>query len=133
MFDAMKISATGLSAETVVVDVVANNLANQDTTTTPTGGPYQSEFAELLSMPQDSQGVGQGVEVGGIYSSATPAVQVYDPTDPAANASGQVAYPNVSVSAQMVDLIQAESAYQANANAFTAESDTYVKALSMGA
>ncbi len=133
MFDALKISATGLSAETVRVDVVANNLANQDTTSTPAGGPYQSEFVQLLSLPADGQGVGQGVEVGGIYNQTTPTTAVYDPTNPAANANGDVLYPNVSVSSQMVDMIQAESAYQANANAFTAESDTYVKAFSLGA
>ena len=133
MFDALKISATGLGAETVRIDVVANNLANQNTMLTPGGGPYQSEFVQLLSLPANSQGVGQGVEVGGIYNQATPTVTVYDPTSPYANAKGQVLYPNVSVSTQMVDMIQAESAYQANANAFTAESSTYVKALSLGA
>jgi flagellar basal-body rod protein FlgC len=137
MFDAMKISATGLGAETVQLDVVANNLANQDTTATAGQTPYQSEFVQLLSLPPASsgtgQGVGQGVEVAGIYSQTTPAVTVYDPGNPAANANGDVSYPNVSVASQMVDLIQAESAYQANANAFSAEGDSYVKALSMGA
>ena len=133
MFDALNISATGLGAETVRLDVVANNLANQDTTTTPAGGPYQSEFVQLLSLPANRQGVGQGVEVGGIYNQATPTVAVYSPTNPAANAKGVVVYPNVNVASQMVDLIQAESAYQANANAFTAEGGTYVKALTLGA
>ncbi|MCL4522189.1 MAG: flagellar basal body rod protein FlgC [Firmicutes bacterium] len=133
MFDALHISATGLGAETVGIDVVANNLANQDTTATPAGGPYQTEFMQLVALPANKQGVGQGVEVGGIYNQTTPTVAVYDPTNPQANAQGNVLYPNVSVASQMVDMIQAESAYQANANAFSAETSTYVKAFTLGA
>lgn len=133
MFDAMKISASGLSAETVRIDVVANNLANQDTAAAPGGAPYQSEFVQLLSLPANRQGVGQGVEVGAIGSQPTPAIVVHNPTSPYANNKGNVLYANVSVATQMVDLIQAESAYQANANAFTAEGGTYVKTFSLGA
>ena len=137
MFDAMQITPTALSAESLRLDLVANNLANATTTRTSTGFPYQSESAVLTSLPAattgTNQGVGQGVMVTAILSSQAPFPETYDPTSPLANKAGYVAEPNVNLSSQMVDMAEASQAYQANANAFTADKNMVLKALTLGA
>lgn len=137
MFDALSISASGLSAESLRLGVVSNNLANADTTVTPQGGPYRREFVVFKSLPQATsgpdQGVGQGVTVSSILPDQSPFQTVYDPTNPAANAQGNVLYPNVHLATEMVDMIEASRAYQANVSAFTAAKDMDVKALTLGA
>jgi flagellar basal-body rod protein FlgC len=136
MFDGLSISSTGLIAESLRLSLVANNLANADTTVTPQGVPYQSEYAVFQSLPAapsgPNQGVGQGVMVNGIYQSQSPYQVVYDPTSPQANGQGNVLYPNVNLQTQMVDMIEASQAYQANVSAFNAAKTMDVKALSIG-
>jgi flagellar basal-body rod protein FlgC len=136
MFDGMKIASTGLVADSTWISVVANNLANADTTVTPQGGPYRSEYVTFQALSSSSvgssNGVGQGVMVAGIYQDQGPLTVVYDPTNPQANAQGDVLYPNVSLPTQMVDLIQASAAYQANVSAFNSAKAMDVEALTIG-
>ena len=124
-------------AESLRLGLVANNLANATTTQTATGFPYQSESALLSSMPARNhgayKGVGQGVMVQAIVSSQAPFPQVYDPTSPLANKKGYILQSNVNLSTQMVDMAEASQAYQANANAFTADKNMILKALTLGA
>jgi len=137
MFSALNIASTGLTASSVQLDVVASNLANMDTTVTPQGGPYRDEMVVLESLPAASSGsdagVGQGVEVAAIVPSSAPLPLEYDPANPAANGSGYVQYPNVHLTNQMVDMMTASRAYQADATAFQAAQSLDVKALSLGA
>lgn len=137
MFDALNISTTGLMASSLELSVVASNLANIDTTVTPGGGPYRREMVVLQSLPAASsgayQGVGQGVEVAAIMGDPSPFPLKYDPSSPLANASGYVAYPNVHLATEMVDMIVASRAYQADATAFQAAQSLDVKALTLGA
>lgn len=136
MFDGLSIAATGLIAEQTRLSLVANNLANADTTVTAPGGPYRSEYAvfQAANAPTSgpNQGVGQGVIVAGIYQSQAPFNVVYDPTSPQANAQGNVLYPNVNLQTQMVDMIEASQAYQANVSSFTAAKSMALKALTIG-
>ncbi|AEW06605.1 flagellar basal-body rod protein FlgC [Sulfobacillus acidophilus DSM 10332] len=137
MFDGINIAASGLTAESLRLDVVANNLANADTTVTPRGGPYRREFVVLQSLPAPAtgpdQGIGQGVMVAGIYQDPSPFQVVYDPTSPQADAAGNVLYPNVHLPVEMVDMIEASQAYQANVTAFNAAKTMDTKALTLGA
>ena len=136
MFDAMQISASGLTAESLRLDVIANNLANADTTQTPQGGPYRSEFVVFSPISAPSSGpnanIGQGVVVSAILPDLSPFQVVYDPTNPQANAPGDVLYPNVNLATQMVDMVEASQAYQANSSAFTASKATVLQALNIG-
>ena len=136
MFDGLTIASTGLIAEQLRLSLVANNLANADTTVTTQGGPYRSEFAvfQSLNAPASgpNQGVGQGVIVAGIYQDQGPLQVVYDPTNPQANAQGDVLYPNVNLQTQMVDMIEASQAYQANVSSFNAAKAMGLKALTIG-
>ena len=136
MFDGMTIASTGLIAEQLRLSLVANNLANADSTVAPGGGPYRSEYTvfKAVAAPASgpNQGVGQGVLVAGVYQSQSPFQVVYDPTNPQANAQGDVLYPNVNLQTQMVDMIQASQAYQANVSSFNAAKTMDVKALTIG-
>lgn len=137
MFDGLKIASSGMVAESFRLSVVSNNLANADTTVTPNGGPYRSEFVTFQSASAPTsgpnQGLGQGVMVSGLYQDQSPFKTVYDPTNPQANAQGDVLYPNVNLSTQMVDMIEASQAYQANVSSFNAAKAMDLKALTIGA
>jgi flagellar basal-body rod protein FlgC len=139
-------SASGLTAQRLRLDVIADNIANVNTTRTAAGGPYrkrnvvfmprEAEFGDLLpSFLQDSHPVaaGRGVRVVDIVSDQGEPKLVYDPGHPDANAEGYVSYPNISVAQEMVDLIDATRAYQANASAITSAKDMNRAALDIGA
>jgi flagellar basal-body rod protein FlgC len=144
IFAPFAISASALTAERLRMDVIANNIANANTTRTQEGGPYQRmqvvfaprvdasrEFAPMLST-MTSEGVPLGVRVTGIQKDPAPARMVFDPTHPDANADGYVAYPNVNVTNEMVDLISASRAYEANVTALNASKSMILKALEIG-
>lgn len=139
-------SASGLTAQRLRLDVIADNIANVNTTRTAAGGPYRKrnvvfmprtvEFADLLPslIAGDRPRIaGRGVRVVGIIEDQGEPRMVYDPGHPDADAEGYVGMPNISVAQEMVDLISATRAYQANASAITAARDMNRAALDIGA
>ena len=145
MFDALNVSATGLTAERLRMDVTAENLANAQTTRGADGQPYRRKevvLSEVSSGGFGSQlakavGTGSagtqpgGVEVTGITQDQTPGKLVYDPGHPDADAEGYVRMPNVDTVAEMVDLISASRAYEANVTAMTAAKQMFSKTLDL--
>jgi flagellar basal-body rod protein FlgC len=115
MFRSLGISASGLSAQRFRMETIATNIANAETTHTADGGPYRHRSVEM----QASQS-GAGVEVTGVSEDAAPGPLVYDPSHPDANADGYVRYPNVSVTDEMVGLMDARRLFEANATVFQA-------------
>jgi flagellar basal-body rod protein FlgC len=142
VFANLDIAASGLSAQRLRLDIIANNLANAETTRTAAGGPYRRRlpvFAprEATSFQYFFQaaaegGVGRGVRVTGIVTDPSPLRRVYQPGHPDADAAGYVAYPNVNVVTEMVDMISASRAYEANAAAFNAGKGMALEALELG-
>ena len=130
-YDSIEVSASGLSAERLAMDVIANNIANANTTHTPGGGAFKRQlvvFSEKNGAASDgmdgvngaggSSGPTQGgVQAIGIAQDNSPDRLVFDPGNPDADARGYVHYPNVSVVKEMVDLMAASRAYQANVSA----------------
>lgn len=119
MFDnisARDIAVSGLRAQRVRMNVVANNIANAETTRTPEGGPFQRQMAifagEQLKRGADPERL--GVRVRQVMSDPAPPRVVFEPNHPDANADGYVNYPNISVSVEMINLIAAQRAYEAN-------------------
>ncbi len=117
----MEISASGLTGERLRMEVAANNIANLNSTRTPDGGPYQRQrvtFASAMNdwIQPDRNGVSdlRGVSVSGVSSDTTPGPRVYDPGHPDADATGHVEMPNVNLSHEMVDMVTASRAYEAN-------------------
>lgn len=143
LFSGLNISASGLTADRTWLDVVANNIANANTTRTPQGGPYRREEVVFGQVPSQSFGSvlggtlsasgapGRGVQVMGIVQDPSPFKLVYDPSSPNA-VNGYVQMPNVSISTEMVDMIAASRAYGANVTAFNAAKAIDVQALSIG-
>src|SRR3954452_1152448 len=144
LFDAIDISASGLSAERLRMDVTAENLANAQTTRGPNGGPYQRRevvlqttqpngFATQLARATGGlpgTGSGQpagGVKAVGIVADPTPARRVYDPGHPDANAQGYVLMPNVNPVTEMVDLIASSRSYEANVTALQTAKSMFSK------
>lgn len=106
----MDISASGLHAEWVRMQVVANNVANAETTETPEGGPFRKKHVVFSTV----LGGLNGVTVRGIVPSLKPARMVYNPGHPDADEGGFVAMPDVKLPLEMIDLLTASRAYEAN-------------------
>lgn len=136
VFDTFRISASGLTAEKLRMDLISNNLANVNTTQTEEGGPYRRQMAIFQAMEDSKAGNqlarGKGVKVVGIHHDPTPPRLVYDPQHPDANPDGYVELPNVQPVKEMVDLISASRAYEANITAINAAKSMAQKALEIG-
>jgi flagellar basal-body rod protein FlgC len=136
LFGSFGISASGLTAERLRLDVIANNLANVSTTRTAKGGPFRRQyvvFAERLRNSHDGgQYRGAGVRVAALAEEQSQPRLVYKPDHPDADEKGYVAYPNINITNEMVDMITATRAYQANATALEAAKDIAQKALEIG-
>lgn len=142
LFNSFAISASGLTAERLRMDVIANNIANANTTKTVEGGPYIRQRVifeprgEKLSflvpfIYEKSKRINnfQGVKVTGIIKDSTPPKMVYDPGHPDADKDGYVAMPNVDIVKEMVDMIAATRAYEANVTAINSAKTMAAKAL----
>lgn len=140
MFSALRISASGLSAERMRMDVIASNISNAETTRTSEGGPYKRKivtFEENLDKALDKnkniyQEKLKGVRVRGIIEDQSPLKKVYDPSHPDADKDGYVMMPNVNILNEMVDLIAASRSFEANVTAINSEKQMYMKALEIG-
>lgn len=129
----LEISASGLEAQKIRMNIIASNLANARSTRSPDGGPYRRKdvvFSEVL------EGVGgipsSGVEVSGVIEDRRPFEVVYDPQHPDADEHGYVKLPNVNVLEEMVNLISASRSYEANVNTINAAKNMAQKALDIG-
>jgi flagellar basal-body rod protein FlgC len=144
LFGGLEISASGLTAERLRMDVSAENLANAQTTRGTDGQPYRRKevvlqeaagsFGASLSaaMGAGDGSQGGGVQVAGIVQdTATPLKRVYDPGHPDADAQGYVSMPNVDTVTEMVDLISAQRAYEANVTAMQAAKQMFSKTLEL--
>jgi flagellar basal-body rod protein FlgC len=144
-FDAFDVSASGLTAERLRMDVTAENLANAQTTRGANGQPYrrkevvleqsagQGGFGASLAAAMGTGASGQpgGVEVAGIVEDQTPFKTIYDPGHPDADAQGYVRMPNVDTVTEMVDLISASRAYEANVTAMQTAKQMFAKTLDL--
>lgn len=126
--DSFEISASGLSAQRARLDVVASNIANVETTRTPAGGPYR-RLQPVFAARADNPG---GVDMIGLLADARPPRRVHQPGHPDADPEGFVAYPNVNIVEEMVDLVSATRSYEANAAAFQAAKAMAQEALDLG-
>lgn len=140
IFSAFRISASGLSAERLRMDLIADNIANAETTRTPEGGPYRRKvvsFEENLSRELNKtsgkyEDKMNGVKVGRISEDPSPLKRVYNPSHPDADSDGYVTMPNVNILNEMVDLIAASRAFEANVTAINSEKQMALKALEIG-
>ena len=149
LFTTINTAATGLTAQRTRLDVIANNMANVNTTRTTEGGPFRRSrvvFRPRVSQPYWrspflpsflKEQIGRGVRVVKVEKDYDAEVRlVYDPTHPDAIQSGPrkgyVEYPNVNVVNEMVDMISASRAYEANVAIMNGSKSMFLKALEIG-
>jgi flagellar basal-body rod protein FlgC len=140
IFSALRISSSGLSAERLRMDTVASNIANAETTKTADGGAYRRKivsFEENVDRALNKVN-GQyedkllGVRAAKISEDQSPTKRVYDPSHPHADGDGYVEMPNVNILNEMVDLIAASRAFEANVTVMNAGKQMAMKALEIG-
>ncbi len=136
MFDTLAISASGLTAERLRMDTIASNVANANTTRTEEGGPYRRKVAVFREKLESEMGRAgnrsAGVEAVGIQEDMSPFKKIYDPSHPDADEDGYVELPNVNLLNEMVDMIAATRAYEANVTVINSSKGMYAKALEIG-
>ena len=132
IFGALGISASGMAAERLRLDVTSANLANADTTRGANGKPYLRQEVALQAggVPTFSN-VLTGVQVAGIVNDPSPPQRVYDPSHPDADANGYVNLPNVNSVTEMTDLIAESRSYEANTQAFQTAKTLYAKTIDL--
>ena len=143
LFQSFNISASGMTAERFRTDIIAENIANVNTTRTASGEPYRRKivtFAEKQVTPfsqyyshSKNAVVGNGVKVSKVTEDyENDFVMEYDPANPDADENGDVAYPNVNTVTEMTNLIDATRAYEANTTAFEASKKLAETGLTIG-
>jgi len=140
--DSLNISGSGLTAQKYRMEIVAQNLANADTTRTAAGGPYRRKLVVLQeigstgtftdALRKASGDTSGGVRVREVLDDTDDFKVEYDPTHPDANAEGYVQLPNVDTTEEMVDMMSASRLYEANITAFNALKEMASKALEIG-
>ncbi|MDR2295614.1 MAG: flagellar basal body rod protein FlgC [Clostridiales Family XIII bacterium] len=156
--NALNISGSGLTAQKLRMDIMAQNIANSDVTRTQAGGPYRRRLVvlqtinegdfkrELMRQASGSDGalrvtpgVGRdptvnagGVKVARIFEDQSDLVPVYDPTHPDADEDGYVTMPNVNRTEELINMLAATRAYSANVTMFNATKSMISSALQIG-
>ncbi|ATC63677.1 flagellar basal body rod protein FlgC [Nibricoccus aquaticus] len=130
------VTAGALNAQKTRLDIVAQNIANAQTTRGPDGLPYQRKTVsfetELLRNTKAGGASLQSVHVGKISPDTTPGARVYDPSHPDAQKDGFVNMPNVNMAFEMVDLMSASRAYEANLSVVKNSRQMALKAMEIG-
>ena len=119
-----------MSAQRTRAEMLAENMANSETTRTPEGGPYRRKDVVFSTDIQASpfsavfqKEIGKGVRVADIVVDDRPPEMRYQPGHPDADANGYVAFPHMNPAEEMVDLLNASRSYQANVSAISAVKD----------
>lgn len=135
---AVSVAASALTAERTRIEVAVSNLANAESTRGADGKPFRRRDVVLTSDPVRSfdsalgRASATGVKVSAIVEDTSPAKRRYDPSHPDADGEGYVALPNINPAEEMVDMVGASRAYQANLTAINLIRDLVSRALELG-
>lgn len=139
MLSGIDVTSSALNAQKIRLDIVAQNIANAQTTRSPSGGPYQRKLVsfetELMKQTDgavNGRSLPQGVRVAKVTTDTSAGARVYDPQHPDAGADGYVQMPNVNMAYEMIDLITASRAYEANLSVVKNSRQMAMKALEIG-
>ena len=138
----MRVSSSGMTAQRMRMNAIASNIANVNTTRTPEGGPYRRKEVVFSAMPQQKDfgeilagkvdGDIDRVQVVDIRPDRKGPIMKYDPTNVDANEEGYVAYPDINVMQEMVDMLQASRSYEANVSTMNTSKNMALSALEIG-
>ena len=138
----MKISSSGLTIQRKRIETISSNMANMETTRTPEGGPYRRKDLMITAMPLEDEFGGhlnqeisnnlRQVTVTDVVEDQNEPRMQFDPDHPDANELGYVAYPNIDLMSEMVNLMTASRTYEANVTALNASKTLALKAIELG-
>lgn len=141
-FNSMNISASGLTAQRLRMDIISQNVANANTTRTENGTPYRRKvlqiseappsFGEVFNQQLSKLNTASGVKATAIVDDERPFVKVYEPGHPDADKEGYVNMPNVNIIEEMTNMISASRAYEANVTVMNGTKNMAMKALEIG-
>jgi flagellar basal-body rod protein FlgC len=143
-FNALNISASGLTAQRFRMDTISQNVANVNTTRTENGTAYRRKgvlfeaknqphtFSEYFDVSLHKYNVGGGVRVRKVFDDISEGPLVYEPSHPDADANGYVRMPNVNVVEEMVNLISASRSFEANVTAMNTTKSMITRIVEMG-
>ena len=150
LMTSLNISASGMTAQRTRMDIIAQNVANVNTTRDENGDPYRRQTvvfeersinkhnfesyltAQRTGLSYNPQ-IGSGVKISAIAEDhVTAMTKVYEPGNPDADEDGYVTYPNVNTVTEMTNLIDASRSYEANVTAFNATKNMALKGLELG-
>jgi flagellar basal-body rod protein FlgC len=136
------IAGSGMSAQSLRLNLIASNLANADATSASDGGTYRArypvftsaapEFRDALFAVQDGPEDSVGVRVAGIVESQAPLRRQYQPEHPLADAQGYITLPNVNPIEEMANMISASRSYQTNAQIMDTSKQLLLRTLTLG-
>ena len=130
MFPGLSVSASGLGAERTRMETIAKNIANANVVADADGTPYQQEVVFRTILDAAHRDLEGGVEVTDVVADeVTPAREVFQPGHPMANEDGMVTYSNVDMAHEMVDMLTASRAYEANLRAMRVYKDMVGEAM----
>ena len=150
LFQSMQISASGLAAQRIRMNVIASNLANINTTKTPEGGPYRRKDVYFRPIKVNELGGGsdvararisfknelerelRGVEISRVVKDQKDPRLVYNPSHPDANDKGYVSMPNINMITEVVTMMNAQRSYEANVTAINATKAMINKSMAIG-
>ncbi len=140
--NSMNVSASGMTAQRLRMDIISQNIANVSTTRDEYGNVYKRKAVVFAEKDVSSFGdylmrttgtVGNGVKVTSIIEDNEAEMRkIYDPSHPDADEDGYVTYPNVNIVQEMTDLIDASRSFEANVTAFNAGKNMALKGLEIG-
>ncbi len=143
-FNALNISASGLTAQKLRMDIISENIANVNTTRAEGGGPYKRKsvlfqeqtdatpFSIQLDNIMNKPVQGHGVKVSKVVKDNSTGSRVYEPTHPDADKDGYVLMPNVNIVTEMVNMISASRSYEANVTALNVSKAMMAKTFEIG-
>ncbi len=131
MFTSFSVISSGLEAQRIRLNTISSNLANINTTRGPKGEPYRRQDVLFTAIPADNEGLVK-VKVLDVIEDARAFKVIYEPGHPDADENGFVKLPNINSIEEMVNMLSAIRAYEANVSAFNSTKEMMQKALEIG-
>jgi flagellar basal-body rod protein FlgC len=135
MWGAIDVAGSGINVDQTWIDTIGGNVANMNDAVTPGQPVYQAQYLDVQAVPEPgatlTSAPGDGVAVKGVELGPATGSLAYEPTNPLADAAGEVEYPVVDLGGEMTDLIESQTSYQANAAVLSKANDAYQSILNI--
>ncbi len=133
-FAIFRVSASALEAQRGRMNAIASNMANMHSTKTESGGPYRRKDVVFSTLPiePDKSSALEGVKIVEVVDSQEPFKKIFDPGHPDSDKDGFVSMPNINIMEEMVNMMMAVKAYEANVTTFNMSKTMFLKALEIG-